>query len=75
MHTEACCLMQELVATKLPRVHAKMTALHCDMTIIATDWFICLFATALPSEVRLADLMSASELQLKLPRLQGSSAT
>ena len=39
------------MAAKLPKVHAKMEAMHCDMTIVATDWFICLFATALPSEV------------------------
>ena len=43
--------VQELVAAKLPKVHAKMEAMHCDMTIVATDWFICLFATVLPSEV------------------------
>ena len=51
--------MQELVATKLPKVHAKMAALHCDMTIIATDWFICLFSTALPSEVGTAPTQMA----------------
>ena len=47
------CAAQELVAVKLPRLHAHLQKLGCDMSIIATDWFLCLFSTSLPSEVRM----------------------
>ena len=43
---------QELVAAKLPRLHRRLAELGCDMTILATDWFLCLYATSLPCEVR-----------------------
>lgn len=36
---------------KLPRLREHLVRLQCDITIIATDWFLCLFATVLPSEV------------------------
>ena len=36
---------------KLGKLQAHLQKLYCDMTIIATDWFLCLFCTALPSEV------------------------
>ncbi|KAK9808174.1 hypothetical protein WJX73_005269 [Symbiochloris irregularis] len=41
---------EELVAAKLPKLAAHLRELNCDMTLIATDWFLCLFATVLPSE-------------------------
>jgi hypothetical protein len=44
---------QELVDAKLPRLRQHLEKLGCDMTIIATDWFLCLFSTSLPSEVGL----------------------
>ena len=44
--------MQELVAAKQPRLHRRLAQLGCDMTILATDWFLCLYATSLPCEVR-----------------------
>ncbi|BDA49083.1 TBC1 domain family member 2A [Coccomyxa sp. Obi] len=42
--------LQELVVAKLPRLHQHFGKLGCDMTIIATDWFLCLFSTSLPAE-------------------------
>ncbi|EFN58503.1 hypothetical protein CHLNCDRAFT_56888 [Chlorella variabilis] len=48
-HVEMRCL-RELVQHKLPRLAAHMDALACDMSILATDWFLCLFCTSLPSE-------------------------
>ena len=44
------------MSAKLPKLFAHLSRLHCDMTIIATDWFLCLFSTALPSEVGLHQL-------------------
>eukprot|EP00803_Ostreobium_quekettii_P004128 evm.model.scf_281.14 EVM.evm.TU.scf_281.14 scf_281:100887-107408(+) len=43
--------LQELVGTKLPRLAKHLEELHCEMSIIATDWYLCLFSTSLPSEV------------------------
>lgn len=40
------------MAAKLPRLHKRLAELGCDMTILATDWFLCLYATSLPCEVR-----------------------
>eukprot|EP00887_Chlorella_sp_A99_P001441 scaffold8.g1441.t1 len=42
--------LRELVERKLPRLAAHLDALGCDMSIVATDWFLCLFATTMPAE-------------------------
>lgn len=42
--------LEELTYNKLPRLHKHLQASGCEMSIIATDWFLCLFATTLPSE-------------------------
>jgi hypothetical protein len=42
--------LKELVALKLPRLATHLEELHCDMSIVATDWFLCLFCTSLPAE-------------------------
>lgn len=42
--------LRELVGAKLPRLAAHLDALACDMSILATDWFLCLFCTSLPPE-------------------------
>ena len=41
--------LRELLERKLPRLSAHMAALDCDMSLLATDWFLCLFATSLPA--------------------------
>ncbi|KAF5833418.1 RabGAP/TBC protein [Dunaliella salina] len=40
-----------LMEKKMPRLHKHFQDLGCDVSIIATDWFLCLFATSLPPEV------------------------
>jgi len=42
--------LRELVDVKLPRLANHLDDLKCDMSLLATDWFLCLFATALPPE-------------------------
>jgi hypothetical protein len=37
-----------LAALKLPKLAAHLTALGVDMTLLATDWVLCLYATSLP---------------------------
>lgn len=42
--------LEELMCKKLPKLYKHLQAQQCEMSIIATDWFLCLFATTLPSE-------------------------
>ncbi len=44
-------MLQELTYKKLPKLYKHLQTTQCEMSIIATDWFLCLFATTLPSEV------------------------
>ncbi len=39
-----------LVESKLPKLAKHMRALECGMTMLATEWFLCLFSTTLPAE-------------------------
>lgn len=43
-------VLASLVADKLPRVSKHLDALGCEMSILATDWFLCLFCNNLPAE-------------------------
>eukprot|EP01026_Neomeris_dumetosa_P043251 TRINITY_DN3617_c0_g1_i1.p1 TRINITY_DN3617_c0_g1~~TRINITY_DN3617_c0_g1_i1.p1 ORF type:complete len:362 (-),score=17.55 TRINITY_DN3617_c0_g1_i1:429-1514(-) len=48
-HVEMRSLMN-LVTIKLPKLARHLTSMQCDMSLIATDWFLCIFTTTLPSE-------------------------
>ena len=63
-------VLQELVVEKMPKLAEHLSALQCDITIVATDWFLCLFCTTLPSEVRrrAADILQP----IKLARRAGT---
>ncbi|XP_071440023.1 growth hormone-regulated TBC protein 1 [Hetaerina americana] len=43
-------VLAELVRIKVPEVHAHVTALGLPWAVIATKWFVCLFAEVLPTE-------------------------
>lgn len=45
-------VLGELVRLKCPKVDRLMKDLHLPWPIVATKWFICLFAEVLPVEVR-----------------------
>uniref|UniRef100_A0A7S0RDZ9 Rab-GAP TBC domain-containing protein n=1 Tax=Chlamydomonas leiostraca TaxID=1034604 RepID=A0A7S0RDZ9_9CHLO len=42
--------LDELLGHKLPRLHAHFVAKDCDISLIATDWYLSMFTTSLPSE-------------------------
>lgn len=42
--------LDELIAHKLPHLSAHLNALEADVSILATDWFLTLFAANMPSE-------------------------
>jgi len=41
----------DLLSMKLPKLARHLDSMHCEMSLIATDWFLCLFCTSVPSEV------------------------
>lgn len=43
-------VLQKLLAEKLPKLHKHFEAIGCEVSMFATDWFLVLFATTLPSE-------------------------
>lgn len=43
-------VFRDLLAKKLPRVAAHLEHLEFDVSLVATEWFLCLFAKSLPSE-------------------------
>ncbi|XP_063224392.1 growth hormone-regulated TBC protein 1-A isoform X2 [Bacillus rossius redtenbacheri] len=43
-------VLEELVRLKVPEVHRHVAALGLPWAVIATKWFICLFAEVLPTE-------------------------
>lgn len=45
--------LQELIKIKLPRLSNHMERFSCDISLIATDWFLCLYSTSLPVETTL----------------------
>eukprot|EP00798_Chlamydomonas_sp_ICE-L_P007738 gene7738-914_t len=45
--------LDELISNKLPRLHAHLNVTDCDISILATDWYLCLFASSVPSETAL----------------------
>jgi len=45
--------LANLVQKKLPRLHRHLEHLGCEIHLLATDWFICLYITTLPVEVAL----------------------
>ena len=49
-HVEMAVLA-ELLHKKLSRLSEHLKAMHCDISIISTDYFLCLYCTTLPSEV------------------------
>lgn len=42
--------LDELTAQKLPRLAQHMTDLEVDISILATDWYLTLFAASMPAE-------------------------
>ena len=42
--------LQQLVGMKLPRLAKHMSYLQCDMSLIGTEWILCMYCTMLPSE-------------------------
>ncbi|KAL6952799.1 hypothetical protein U1Q18_048793 [Sarracenia purpurea var. burkii] len=44
-------VFKDLLAKKCPRIAAHLEALEFDVSLVATEWFLCLFSKSLPSEV------------------------
>lgn len=46
-------VFKDLLAKKCPRIAAHLEALEFDISLVATEWFLCLFSKSLPSETTL----------------------
>ncbi|KAJ7964750.1 TBC1 domain family member 2A [Quillaja saponaria] len=46
-------VFQDLLAKKCPRIAIQLEALEFDVSLVATEWFLCLFSKSLPSETTL----------------------
>ncbi|KAI3465520.1 hypothetical protein Pfo_022183 [Paulownia fortunei] len=46
-------VFKDLLTKKCPRIAAHLEALEFDVSLVCTEWFICLFSKSLPSETTL----------------------
>ncbi|XP_057955278.1 uncharacterized protein LOC131149145 [Malania oleifera] len=46
-------VFKDLLAKKCPMIAAHLEALEFDVSLVATEWFLCLFSKSLPSETTL----------------------
>lgn len=46
-------VFKDLLAKKCPRIAAHLEAMGFDVSLVATEWFLCLFSKSLPSETTL----------------------
>lgn len=46
-------VFKDLLAKKCPRIAAHLKAMGFDVSLVATEWFLCLFSKSLPSETTL----------------------
>lgn len=51
------------------RIATHLEALEFDVSLVATEWFLCLFSKSLPSEVRLVSTFSLVEILMLFPWL------
>ncbi|CAA6670825.1 unnamed protein product [Spirodela intermedia] len=43
-------VFKDLLAKKCPRISAHLDAINFDVSLVTTEWFLCLFSKSLPSE-------------------------
>ncbi|KAF7827083.1 TBC1 domain family member 2A [Senna tora] len=46
-------VFKDLLAKKCPRIATHLEAMEFDVSLVATEWFLCLFSKSLPSETTL----------------------
>ncbi|KAL2493791.1 Ypt/Rab-GAP domain of gyp1p superfamily protein [Forsythia ovata] len=46
-------VFKDLLAKKCPRIAAHLEAVEFDVSLVCTEWFLCLFSKSLPSETTL----------------------
>ncbi|KAK1306231.1 hypothetical protein QJS10_CPA10g01780 [Acorus calamus] len=44
-------VFRDMLAKKCPRIAAHLEAMEFDVSLVTTEWFLCLFCKSLPSEV------------------------
>ncbi|KAJ0943819.1 putative Rab-GTPase-TBC domain-containing protein [Helianthus annuus] len=50
-------VFKDLLTKKCPRLSAHLDAIGFDVSLVATEWFLCLFSKSLPSEIKEEELL------------------
>ncbi|CAA2979061.1 growth hormone-regulated TBC 1-like [Olea europaea subsp. europaea] len=60
-------VFKDLLTKKCPRIAAHLEAMEFDVSLVSTEWFLCLFSKSLPSEVRLPFTLFSYTLNILTP--------
>ncbi|KAG5551645.1 hypothetical protein RHGRI_009912 [Rhododendron griersonianum] len=55
-------VFKDLLVKKCPRIAAHLEDLEFDVSLVATEWFLCLFSKSLPSEMKEEELLTANHV-------------
>ncbi|KAJ8636134.1 hypothetical protein MRB53_010401 [Persea americana] len=66
-------VFRDLLYKKCPRIATHLEAIELDASVIATEWFICLFSKSLPSEMNEEEVLNAHQIEEVVSILQKSA--
>ncbi|XP_049934843.1 uncharacterized protein LOC116256970 isoform X4 [Nymphaea colorata] len=55
-------VFKDLLSKKCPRIATHLEAMGFDVSLVATEWFLCLFSKSLPSEMKEEELLSVNHV-------------
>ncbi|XP_074272800.1 uncharacterized protein LOC141596498 isoform X2 [Silene latifolia] len=55
-------VFKDLLVKKCPGIASHLEALEFDVSLVATEWFLCLFSKSLPSEMKEDELLLAHQV-------------
>ncbi|KAF9611122.1 hypothetical protein IFM89_027048 [Coptis chinensis] len=55
-------VFKDLLVKKCTRIAAHLEAMEFDVSLVTTEWFLCLFSKSLPSEMKEDELLMASQV-------------
>ncbi|KAA0058504.1 TBC1 domain family member 2A [Cucumis melo var. makuwa] len=53
-------VFKDLLTKKCPRIAAHLEALDFDVSLVTTEWFLCLFSKSLPSELSKPEILATT---------------
>ncbi|KAH9613346.1 hypothetical protein KSS87_016009 [Heliosperma pusillum] len=55
-------VFKDLLAKNYPRINAHLEALEFDVSLVTTEWFLCLFSKSMPSEIKEGELLLTQQI-------------